>query len=48
VKESKAAIEKTEKKQRLCAELNEFNETNRGERRSFPFGKIKKYSIYQL
>ena len=40
VKESNAAIEKTEKKQRLCAELNEFNETNRRERRSFPLGKI--------
>ena len=37
-----------QQKQRLWAELNEFNETNGGERRSFTFGKIKKHSIYRL
>jgi len=42
VKESNAAIEKAEKKQRLCAELNEFDETKRRERRSVALGKIKK------
>ena len=48
MKESNAEIEKAEKKLRLCAELNEFDETKRRERRSVALGKIKKYSIYQL